>query len=88
MSPFLRAPPSLLYTDVSLTGWGSHLEDITRRETLSPEEKEPILNISEMEAVLLVLNAFLDRVLGGAFVLISDIATLVVYLKKQRAQYF
>ena len=54
-------PPSLLYTDASLTCWDAHLLDLTTAGVWSHGEKE----LLERKVVLLALNAFLDRITGA-----------------------
>ena len=49
----------------------------------SREERELHINVLEMEAVQLALNAFLPRILGELVIVMSDSATVVAYVKKQ-----
>ena len=41
------------------------------------------VSVLEMKAVQLALNVFLHRTVGGALVLMSENASVVVYLKEQ-----
>ena len=78
------SPPSfLLFTKASLADWGTHFLDLTAVGVWSQEEKELYINILEMNAFRQALDAFLDTVVGGSVVLMSDNDTFVSYLKKQ-----
>ena len=77
------SPSLLLYTDVSLSGWGGHLLDLTTAGVWSQEEQVLHINIMEMGVVILALNAFLHQAAGQSFILMSDNTTVVVYLRKQ-----
>ena len=68
-------PPLLMYTDALLTGWGAYRLDLTVAGVWSCGEKEFHINVFEMMAVILALNAFLDRLTGESVVLMSDNAT-------------
>ena len=82
--PLQVSPPSLLlYIDVSMTGGGTHLQDLTLMES-GLGEKELLNNVIEMKAAQLTLNAFLPRILGKLVILMSNNTTVVAYLKKQK----
>ena len=76
-------PSLLLYIDTSLTGWGALLLDTTVAGVWSWEERDLHINILEMNPVQLALNTFCNWLAGELFILMSDNAILVVYLKKQ-----
>ena len=80
--------PSLPYTNASVTGWGTHLRDFIAARVWSREEKELYINVLDMKLVQLALNAFLPRILGESVVLVSDSATVMLYLKKTRGNCF
>ena len=84
--PFQVPPPSLLlYTDASMTNWDSYLKHLTAAAGVwSQEERELHINILEMNEIQLTLNVFLPRILGVSVVLMSDSATMMACLKKQR----
>ena len=82
--PLQVSPPSLLYIDVSMTGWGTHLQDLTLMESGLGEEKELLNSVIEMKAAQHTLNAFLPRILGKLIILMSNNTTVVAYLKKQK----
>ena len=42
------------------------------------------INALEMKAVILALNAFVDRLAGESVILVIDNATVVAYLREQR----
>ena len=72
------SPPILLYTDMSQTGWGIHLQDLTTTE----KESRLHISIPAVKVVQLDLDVFKEKDL----VLMSD--TMVVgYLKKQGGGY-
>ena len=77
--PLHVLPPSLLlYTDASVTGWGTYLFDLTADDVLPREEKNLHISFLEMKVVILALNAYLDQVLGKSTVLMRDNATVVI----------
>ena len=53
----------LLYTDSLMTSWDAHLQDLIVSGFCSQKEKEHLINVLEMKAVLLALNAFLPRII-------------------------
>ena len=72
-------PPFLLYTDTSWTGWGTHLCNLTATGKWPQEEMSLHINILEMKAVQLALNAILDQLVGESVVLMSGNATVMAY---------
>ena len=76
------APSLSSITHGSVTSWDAHLQDLTMAGVWS-REKALHINIPEIKAVQLALNAFLTRVLGELVILMNDNATVVACLKKQ-----
>ena len=57
----LQVPaPSLLYTDTSMTDWDAHLLYLTAAGVQSWEEDFFYISMSEVKAIQMALNAFLD----------------------------
>ena len=54
--PLQVPPPSLLFTDAAVAGWGAYLLDLTAVGVWSREEKEFHLNVLEMKAVHLAFR--------------------------------
>ena len=71
----------LLYSNRSLTGWGSHL-NLTAAGVWFREEGDLHINVLEMKAVQLALNTFLDSLAGKSVVVMSD-NNMVAYRKEQ-----
>ena len=67
---------------MSQTGLGVHLQDLTVVGTWSPKKREFHINILEMKAVQLALDAIKDRIVGQELVPMNN-TPLVMYLKKQ-----
>ncbi|XP_068200862.1 uncharacterized protein [Palaemon carinicauda] len=83
-TPFADDPPEmLLFTDASKEGWGAHLLDSTARGRWGPEEKNLHINVLEMMAVKRACLEFVQKLRGNTVALMSDNATVVVYVKKQ-----
>ena len=80
MSP---PPEMLLFSDASLEGWGAHLQDLVASGVWSETDRHLHINLLEMRAVLLALQAFQDRLMGHRVVLMSDNTTVVSYINKQ-----
>jgi len=82
-------PPDLsLFTDASLHGWGTHLEngDRTTQGTWTREEFILPINVLEMKAVLLAVRAFSPLLSGKRVSLLSDNSTVVAYIRKHGDQ--
>ena len=73
----------LLYTDLSLSGWGVNLLDLTASRVWSKEESSMHINVLKMRAVSLALLAFLPQLSGQSVVLMSDSPSVVAYLRHQ-----
>ena len=76
-------PSLLLYTDKSLSGWGTHILDLTASGVWSEEKSQEHINVQEMRAVELALASFLPQLAGQSVVLISDNASVIAYLRHQ-----
>ena len=64
--PQVPHPSLLLYTNVSLTGSGVHLQDLILAGMWTAEEKELHMNILEMEVLQLTPDTFKDSQWGGS----------------------
>ena len=76
-------PEMLLFTDASLEGWGAHLQEMVASGVWSETEQNLHINLLEMRAVLLALQAFQERLMGHRVALMSDNTTVVSYINKQ-----
>ena len=63
--PLQMPPPSLLYTNTSMTGWGTYLLTRTAAGIWFQKEKDLHINVSEMKVIQLALNTFLDDQRGS-----------------------
>ena len=82
--PLSSPPPDLrLFTDASLLGWGAHLLDQFVSGTWTEEESREHINLLELKAVFLALQAFQHRVVGQSVALMCDNSTVVAYVNKQ-----
>ena len=77
------APDLHLYSDASCSGWGAHLLDQHVSGVWSGQEKLLHINLLEMKALFLGLQAFREEVIGHHVTAMCDNTTVVVYLKKQ-----
>ena len=86
----IRAPaPDLhLYSDVSSSGWGAHLLDENVSGVWSDQEKLLHINLLEMKALFLGLQAFQEDVAGQHVTAMCDNSTVVAYVNKQREHGF
>ena len=73
------APDLHLYSDASCSGWGAHLLD----QHVSDQEKLLHINLLEMKALFLGLQAFRDDVIGHHVTAMCDNSTVVAYVNKQ-----
>ena len=67
-------PDLHLYSDASLSGWGAHLSD---------QERLLHINLLEMKALFLGLQAFREEVIGHHVTAMCDNSTVVAYVNKQ-----
>ena len=77
------APDLHLYSDASCLGWGAHLLDQQVSGVWSDQEKLLHINLLEMKALFLVLQAFREDVIGHHVTAMCDNSTVVAYVNKQ-----
>ena len=77
------APDLHLYSDVSSSGWGAHLLDQNVSGVWSDQEKLLHINLLEMKALFLGLQAFQEDVSGHHVTAMCDNSTVVAYVNKQ-----
>ena len=77
------APDLHLYSDVSSSGWGAHLLDQNVSGVWSAQEKLLHINLLEMKALFLALQAFQEDVAGHHVTAMCDNSTVVAYVNKQ-----
>ena len=74
---------STLYSDASSSGWGAHLLDQNVSGVWSAQEKLLHINLLEMKALFLALQAFQEDVTGHHVTAMCDNSTVVAYVNKQ-----
>ena len=72
-----------LYSDASSSGWGAHLLDQNVSGVWSAQEKLLHINLLEMKALFLGLQAFQEDVAGHYVTAMCDNSTVVAYVNKQ-----
>ena len=77
------APDLHLYSDASSSGWGAHLLDQNVSRVWSAQEKLLHINLLEMKALFLALQAFQEDVAGHHVTAMCDNSTVVAYINKQ-----
>ena len=77
------APDLHLYSDASCSGWGAHLLDQHVSGVWSDQEKLLHINLLEMKALFLGLQAFREDVIGHHVTAMCDNSTVVAYVNKQ-----
>ena len=77
------APDLHLYSDASSSGWGAHLLDQNVSGVWSDQEKLLHINLLEMKALFLGLQAFQEDVAGHHVTATCDNSTVVAYVNKQ-----
>ena len=77
------APDLHLYSDASSSGWGAHLLDQNVSGVWSDQEKLLRINLLEMKALFLGLQAFQEDVSGRHVTAMCDNSTVVAYVNKQ-----
>ena len=77
------APDLHLYSDASSSGWGAHLLDQSVSGVWSDQEKWLHINLLEMKALFLGLQAFREDVIGHHMTAMCDNSTVVAYVNKQ-----
>ena len=76
------APDLHLYSDASSSGWGAHLLDQNVSGVWSAQEKLLHINLLEMKALFLALQAFQEDVAGHHVTAMCDNSTVVAYVNK------
>ena len=76
-------PEFLLFTDASRQGWGAHLRDLEAQGLWSTSDRLYHINVLELRAVFLGLQAFLQAVQGSSVVARTDNTTVVAYIRNQ-----
>ena len=74
----------LLFIDVSRSGWGAHLQDLTAARIWIEEELNHHISVLKKVAQL-TLTVFRDWIMGEYIVLVSENATLMACVKKQES---
>ena len=77
------APDLHLYSDASSSGWGAHLLDQNVSGVWSAQEKLLHINLLEMKALFLGLQAFQEVLAGHHVTAMCDNSTVVAYVNKQ-----
>ena len=77
------APDLPLYSDASSSGWGAHLLDQNVSGVWSDQEKLLHINLLEMKALFLGLQAFQEDVSGRHVTAMCDNSTVVAYVNKR-----
>ena len=77
------APDLHLYSDASSSGWGAHLLDQNVSGVWSAQEKLLHINLLEMKALFLALQAFQEDVAGHHVTAMCNNSTVVAYVNKQ-----
>ena len=77
------APDLHLYSDASCSGWGAYLLDQHVSGVWSDQEKLLHINLLEMKALFLGLQAFRENVIGHHVTAMCDNSTIVAYVNKQ-----
>ena len=77
------APDLHLYSDASCSGWGDHLPDQHVSGVWSDQEKLLHINLLEMKASFLGLQAFREDVIGHHVTAMCNNSTVVAYVSKQ-----
>ena len=77
------APDLHLYSDASCLGWSAHLLDQHVSGVWSGQEKLLHIDLLEMKALFLGLQAFREGVIGHHVTAMCDNSTVVAYVNKQ-----
>ena len=77
------APDLHLYSDASSSGWGAHLLDQNVSGVWSAQEKLLHINLLEMKALFLGLQAFQEDVAGHHVTAMCNNSTVVAYVNKR-----
>ena len=77
------APDLHLYSDASCSRWGAHLLDQHVSGVWSDQEKLLHINLLDMKALFLALQAFREDVIGHHVTAMCDNSTVMAYVNKQ-----
>ena len=81
--PLVPPPYTLrIYTDACIKGWGAHMDEHAVQGLWSPEESVLHINVLEMRAVVLAIQAF-PTTPGDVVMISSDNTTVVAYINHQ-----
>ena len=72
-----------IFTDASIEGWGTHLDEHTARGTWSLPESKLHLNYLELKAVFLALKEFQSLCCNKTVLIATDNTTVVAYINKE-----
>ena len=82
--PIVPPPPQEdLYTDASKTGWGAHVGTLTASGVWGDDLSGSHINLLELEAVVLALDAFSTSLSGKSVRVCTDNTTVACYINKQ-----
>ena len=79
-SPLIEA---FLFTDSSAVGWGAHMDERTASGRWSEAMKELHINVLELNAIWLGLQAFEDTLHDSNVVIMCDNVSAIAYLRNQ-----
>ena len=77
------APDLNMYSDASCSGWGAHLLDQQHVSGVWSDQKLLHINLLEMKALFLGLQAFREDVIGHHVTAMYDNSTVVAYVNKR-----
>ena len=69
--------------DASLEGWGAHIESLMASGFWPLELKSQHINVLEMKAVWLALQAFAPHIQGHSVLLVTDSTTVSAYINRR-----
>jgi hypothetical protein len=72
-----------LYTDSSSQGWGAHLVHQTASGVWEGPDKDLHINVLELKAIWLGLQAFLDTLQGSNVAIMCDNVSAIAYIRNQ-----
>ena len=83
--PTITTPSHALqiFTDASKEGWGTHLEENTRRGTWSLPKSKLHINYRELKVVFLALKEFKEFCSDKRILVATDNTTVVAYINKE-----
>jgi hypothetical protein len=72
-----------LYTESSSMGWGAHLVQHTASSTWKGPDKNLHINVLELQAIWLGLQAFVDTLQGSSVAIMCDDVSAIAYIRNQ-----